>query len=189
VGVAAGGLFVLGANVVAEVFADLRQSFVTTLFLACAPIGYAVSQIAGPALGSAFDWQAPFIAYPAIATGDYALFAATRPSSIRTGDPISLRDFRLALRNQAVLLVSLVRFCSYVLYIFLNSWMLTYAADRLHLALEQTGTIAALLPAVGIVARPADGSSKRSRGGPTFLIHIGIGLLVATPDSKPVGVE
>jgi MFS family permease len=156
-GVAAGGLFVLGANIVAEVFEGRRQGFMTTLFLASAPLGFAVSQIAGPMLGERFGWQAPFIAYPALAFVGYLLFRASRPSAIRTGEPISLDAFRLALRNRSVLLVSFAGFCSYVLYIFLNSWMPTYASEQLPITLGQAGTIAALLPAVGIVARPAGG--------------------------------
>jgi predicted MFS family arabinose efflux permease len=156
-GLAAGGLFVLGTNVVAEVFAGPRQGFVTTLFLASAPVGFAVSQIAGPALGAAFGWEAPFIAYPGVALIGYLLFVAARPAPIRTGDPISLSAFRTALGNRPVLLVSLAGFCSYTLYIFLNSWMPTYAAEQLPITLRQAGTIAALLPAVGIVARPAGG--------------------------------
>ncbi|WP_336135195.1 MFS transporter [Natronomonas amylolytica] len=156
-GLAAGGLFVLGANVVAEVFAGRRQGFVTTLFLASAPVGFAVSQVGGPPLGEAFGWQAPFIAYPALAAVGSLLFFASQPAAIRTGDPISLRDFRLALGNRAVLLVSFAGFCSYMLYIFLNSWMPTYAAEQLPMTLGEAGTVAALLPAVGVLARPAGG--------------------------------
>lgn len=156
-GLAAGGVFVLGANVVAEVFAGSRQGFVTTLFIASAPVGFALSQIGGPALGEAFGWEAPFIVYPGVAVVGYALFRLSRPSPIRTGEPLSVEDFRLAFRNRAVLLVSVAGFCSYVLYIFLNSWMPTFAAEQLPVTLEQAGIVAALLPAVGIVARPVGG--------------------------------
>lgn len=156
-GLAAGGLFVLGANIVAEVFAGSRQGFVTTLFVASAPVGFAVSQIAGPALGTAFGWGAPFVAYPALAAVGYLLFRLSRPSAIRTGERISYQEFRLAVKNRSVLLVSVAGFCSYTLYIFLNSWMPTYAAEQLPVTLEQAGAVAALLPAVGVVARPAGG--------------------------------
>lgn len=156
-GLAAGGLFVLGANVVAEVFAGDRQGFVTTLFVASAPVGFAVSQVGGPPLGARFGWGAPFVAYPALAALGYLVFRLSRPAAIRTGDRISLREFRLAFRNRGVVLVSMAGFCSYVLYIFLNSWMPTYAAERLPVTLEQAGAVTALLPAVGVVARPAGG--------------------------------
>lgn len=156
-GLAAGGLFVLGANVVAEVFAGRRQGFVTTLFIASAPVGFALSQLAGPALGTRFGWAAPFVAYPAVAGVGYLVFRLSRPAAIRTGERISLEEFRLALLNRSVLLISFAGFCTYVLYIFLNSWMPTYAAEQLPVTLEQAGAVTALLPAVGVVARPAGG--------------------------------
>lgn len=156
-GLAAGGLFVLGANIVAEVFAGRRQGFVTTLFLASAPVGFAVSQVVGPRLGAAFGWQAPFVAYPALAALGYLLFRLSRPAAIRTGERISLAEFRRVLRNRSVLLVSMAGFCSYTLYVFLNSWMPTYAAEQLPVTLEQAGAVSALLPTVGVVARPAGG--------------------------------
>lgn len=156
-GLAAGALFVLGANVVAEVFAGHRQGFVTSLFIASAPVGFAVSQIAGPLLGDMFGWQAPFIAYPVISVLGYVVFQLSRPSAIRTGERVSPRKFRAAFQNRAVLLVSVSGFCSYLLYTFLNSWMPTYAASQLPLTLEQAGAVAALLPAVGVGARPAGG--------------------------------
>jgi MFS family permease len=156
-GLAAGGLFVLGTNVVSRVFAGRRQGFVTTLFVASAPVGFAVSQVAGPALATAYGWTAPFVAYPLIAVVGYLLFRLARPAPIRTGDPITVAEFGTALRNRAVLLVSFAGFCSYMVYIFLNSWMPTYATDTLPLTLQQAGAVTALLPAVGIVARPTGG--------------------------------
>ena len=156
-GLAAGGLFVLGTNVVAEVFAGQRQGFVTTLFISSAPVGFAVSQIAGPSLGAAFGWEAPFIAYPLVATLGYVVFRLSRPSAIRSGQPISVQEFRAAFHNRAVLLVATAGCCSYLLYIFLNSWMPTYAAAELPLTLSQAGAVTALLPAVGVIARPTGG--------------------------------
>lgn len=85
------------------------------------------------------------------------MFRLSRPSAIRTDERVSFREFRAAFRNRAVLLVSVAGFCSYVLYIFPNSWMPTYAAAQLSLTLEQAGAVTALLPAVGVVARPAGG--------------------------------
>lgn len=156
-GLAAGGLFVLGANVVAEVFAGPRQGFVTTLFVSSAPVGFAISQLVGPLLGTTFGWTAPFVAYPALAGVGYLLFLLSRPTVIRTGEKMTRRGFERALRNRSVLMISLAGFCSYVLYIFLNSWMPTYAAEQLPVTLSQAGAVTALLPAVGVVARPVGG--------------------------------
>jgi predicted MFS family arabinose efflux permease len=156
-GLAAGGVFVLGTNIVAEVFAGPRQGFLTTVFLASAPLGFATSQVFGPLLGEAFSWRAPFVAYPVLAVAGYLSFRLARPAAIRTGERISSEAFRLALRDRSIWLVSLAGFCSYVLYIFLNSWMPTYADEQLPITLAQAGAVTALLPAVGILARPAGG--------------------------------
>jgi nitrate/nitrite transporter NarK len=179
-GLAAGGLFVLGTNVVAEVFAGRRQGFVTTLFLASAPVGFAVSQIGGPALGTAFGWTVPFVVYPALAAAGCVLFVLSRPAAIRTGERISAAEFRIAVRNRSVLLVSLAGFCSYTLYIFLNSWMPTYAAEQLPMTLEQAGAVVALLPAVGVVARPTGGWLSDRLGHRRRVVVIA-SLLVALP--------
>jgi MFS family permease len=156
-GLAGGALFVLGANVVAQVFSGPRQGFVTTVFIASAPLGFAVSQFGGPLLAETFGWEGVFVAYPLIAAAGYLVFRLSRPGPIRTGERITLREFGVAIRNRSVLLVSLSGFCSYVLYIFLNSWMPTYATERLPLSLGEAGAITALLPAVGMVARPIGG--------------------------------
>lgn len=156
-GIAGGAVFVLGANVVAQVFAGSRQGFVTTVFISSAPLGFAISQFGGPVLAESFGWTAVFVAYPLVSALGYLVFRLSRPTAIRTGERITLREFGHALRNRAVLLVSLSGFCSYVLYIFLNSWMPTYATERLPLTLGEAGAITALLPAVGMVARPVGG--------------------------------
>ncbi|WP_408958940.1 nitrate/nitrite transporter [Natrinema sp. 74] len=156
-GLAGGAVFVLGTNVVAQVFAGKRQGVVTTVFIASAPLGFAISQFGGPLLADAFGWRTAFVAYPLVSAVGYLVFRLSRPPAIRTGDRITPREFGHALRNRAVLLVSFSGFCSYLLYIFMNSWMPTYATERLPLSLGEAGAITALLPAVGMVARPVGG--------------------------------
>jgi sugar phosphate permease len=92
-----------------------------------------------------------------LAVAGYLSFRLARPAAIKTGERISSEAFRLALRDRSIWLVSLAGFCSYVLYIFLNSWMPTYADEQLPITLAQAGAVTALLPAVGILARPAGG--------------------------------
>ncbi|MFB6178223.1 MAG: nitrate/nitrite transporter [Halorientalis sp.] len=156
-GLGAGGLFVVSTNVVADVFAGRRQGFLTTLLLASAPVGYALSQFGGPPLGAGVGWAAPFLVGPLLAALGLVVFVLSRPAPIRSGDRITVRQFRLALGNRAVLLVSAAGFCSYLLYIFLNAWMPSYAAARLPMTLPQAGAVSALLPAMGVIARPAGG--------------------------------
>ena len=179
-GLAAGGLFVLGTNIISRVFAGQRQGFITTLFVASAPTGFAISQFVGPVLATAYGWAAPFVAYPLVAVLGYLVFQLTRPAAIRTGEPISIQEFGRALRNRGVLLVSFTGFCSYMVYIFLNSWMPTYATEILPLTLQQAGAVTALLPAVGIVARPTGGWLSDRLGYRRRLIVV-LSLLCALP--------
>jgi len=71
------------------VFAGDRQGVVTTVFIASAPLGFAISQFGGPILADAFGWKAVFVAYPLLSALGYIVFRLSRPSAIRTGDQIS----------------------------------------------------------------------------------------------------
>ncbi|MFC6765178.1 MFS transporter [Natrinema soli] len=156
-GIAGGALFVLSTNVVAQVYSGPRQGFVTTVFIASAPLGFAISQFGGPIVASVFGWATVFIVSPLLSAVGYLVFRLSQPTSIQTGDQITFSEFGDALRNRSVLLVSLSGFCSYLLYIFMNSWMPTYATERLPLSLGEAGAITAILPAIGMVARPVGG--------------------------------
>ncbi|WP_226043259.1 MFS transporter [Natrinema sp. DC36] len=156
-GVAAGVLFVLGTNVVSQLFAGRNQGFMMTVFIASAPVGFAFSQFSGPPVAAAFGWEATFLTYPLLAAAGFVLFRLSWSTPIQSGDPISLAQFGMALRNRSVLVVSVSAFCSYMLYIFFNSWMPTYATEVLPLTLVQAGAVTSLLPAVGVVARPVGG--------------------------------
>lgn len=156
-GVAAGVIFVLGTNIVGELFAGRRQGFVTTVFIASAPLGFALSQFGGPVVAGAASWKTSFLMYPLLATVGLAVLLLAWSSPIRTGERLTLSEFRRALGNRSVLAVSVSAFCSYMLYIFFNSWMPTYATEILPLTLAEAGAVTSLLPAVGIVARPVGG--------------------------------
>lgn len=179
-GTAAGALFVLGANIVSQVFAGSRQGFVTTVYIASAPLGFAISQFAGPPIASTFGWRTVFIVYPVLSFLGFTIFWLSRPRPIRSGGAISIREFGLALRNPSVILVSISGFCSYALYIFMNSWMPTYATESLPVSLNEAGAITALLPAIGLVARPVGGWLSDSLGYRRRLIVI-VSLLFAFP--------
>lgn len=156
-GLAAGLLFVLGTNIVGHLFAGVRQGLIVTLYVASAPVGFAVSQFAGPLLAARFGWEASLAIYAFMALVALALFVVAWSTPIRTGEPLTLPEFKQAVRNRSVLLVAVSAFCSYMFYIFFNSWMPTYATEYLPLTLSEAGAITSLLPAVGLVARPAGG--------------------------------
>lgn len=121
-----------------------------------------------------------FIAYPLLSFVGGALFWHSRPRPLNSGDAISIYEFGQALRNSSIILVSISGFCSYMLYIFMNSWMPTYAAESLSVSLNEAGAISALLPAVGLVVRPVGGWLSDYVGYRRRLIVI-ISLLFALP--------
>jgi MFS family permease len=156
-GLGAGLLFVLGTNIVGHLFTGVRQGLIVTLYIASAPVGFAVSQFGSPILAARFGWRASFIVYSFVTVIALALFLIAWSTPIRIGEPLTLVEFRQALGNSSVLIVAVSAFCSYMFYIFFNSWMPTYATEFLPMTLAEAGAVTSLLPAVGIVARPVGG--------------------------------
>lgn len=156
-GLAAGLLFVLGTNIVGHLFAGVRQGLIVTLYIASAPVGFAVSQFAGPVLAAWFGWQASFAVYPLLAAIALGLFVLAWSTPIITGEPLTFLEFKQALGNRSVLVVAVSAFCSYMVYIFFNSWMPTYATEFLPFTLAEAGAVTSLLPAIGLIARPVGG--------------------------------
>lgn len=179
-GVAGGVLFVLGTNVVSQLFAGQKQGFVMTVFIASAPVGFALSQFSGPPVAGDFGWEVAFLTYPLLSAVGFVLFSLSWSTPIKSGDPISLAQFGDALRNRSVLIVSISAFCSYMLYIFFNSWMPTYATEVLPLTLTQAGTVTSLLPAVGVIARPFGGWVSDALGHRRRVV-VAASLLFALP--------
>jgi nitrate/nitrite transporter NarK len=83
-------------------------------------------------------------------------------------------------------LVGLSAFAAYALYLFLNTWLPTYGREVLSLPLPVAGLVTALVPLVGIVARPGGGWLSGRLGGrrrpvPAGGLLLGLVLLVAVP--------
>jgi nitrate/nitrite transporter NarK len=155
--VAGGFVFTMGANVVGHVFPPETQGRATSVFITSAPVGFALAQAASPLVATAIGLRAVLLAYVAIAAVGYLCFLLVTPKPVRSGGEFALADIRRALTNRAVLLVALSAFCAYALYLFLNSWMPTYGAEVLSIPLAGAGAVTALVPVVGIVARPTGG--------------------------------
>jgi len=155
-GVAGGALFVLGTNVVAQVFSGPRQGFVTTVFIASAPLGFAISQFGGPIIASAFGWAAVFVAYPLLSVIGYLVFRLATD-----GDSVRRSDHARRVRARATEPLGPARLGLRVLFVpplYLHELVDADLRDgRLPLSLGEAGAITALLPAVGMVARPVGG--------------------------------
>jgi predicted MFS family arabinose efflux permease len=155
-GVAAAFTWTANANVVGQSFPASSRALATSLFVTSAPAGFALAQFAGPRLAALAGWRAFFLVYPLVTLAGLPLFLWAA-SPVRTGTPISARDFLATLRNPAVLFVSLSSFCAYSLFIFFNSWMPAYATEQLSTDLAAAGAATALVSVSGVLARPVGG--------------------------------
>lgn len=156
-GLMVGLTFTLSANVVGYVFPADKRGTATSLFVASAPSGFAIAQLSSPIITAWAGWRMVFTVWAGVAVVGYGLFRVATPVPIRSGEPLSATEFVRTVRNPAILLIAGAAFCSHALYFFLNSWMPTYANEVLAISLAGAGAVTALVPFVGIVARPGGG--------------------------------
>ncbi|MFB6206502.1 MAG: MFS transporter [Haloglomus sp.] len=177
-GTAAAALWTANANIVGQAFPVERRAVGTSLFVTSAPAGVTLAQAAGPPLAAAFGWRSVLIAYPLVTVCGLPLFAATLRTPVRNEAQLSLSAFATALADRQILAVSVSSFCAYSLFVFFNSWMPTYATDVLRVDLGTAGVLAALVPAMGLAARPGGGWLSDRLGGRRRPVIIGAFLLV-----------
>jgi nitrate/nitrite transporter NarK len=171
-------LWTTGANVVDRSFPASKRAVGTGLFIASAPAGVSLAQFAGPLIATAAGWRATLLVYPTVtAVGLPFLYVLLR-DPVRNESQLELGTFLAALRNRTVLLVSVSSFCAYSLFVFFNSWMPTYGTDVVSLDLATAGAMTALVPAMGLLARPGGGWLSDRIGGRRRPVLVGTFLLV-----------
>jgi MFS family permease len=171
-------LWTTGANVVDRSFPASRRAVGTGLFIASAPAGVTLAQFAGPLIAAAAGWRATLLVYPTVtAVGLPFLYLLLR-DPVRNEGRLELAAFAAALRNRTVLLVSVSSFCAYSLFVFFNSWMPTYGTDVVSLDLATAGALTAIVPAMGLLARPGGGWLSDRIGGRRRPVLAGTFLLV-----------
>jgi len=156
-GLAGGFVFTMGANVVGHVFPAATQGRATSVFITSAPVGFGLAQAGSPLVAASIGVRAVLLSYVAIAAVGYLLFLAVTPDPVRSEGEFAFADVRTALTDRSVLFVAFSGFCAYALYLFLNSWMPTYGTEVLAIPLAGAGAVTALVPVVGIAARPTGG--------------------------------
>ena len=171
-------LWTTNANVVDRSFPVAKRAVGTGLFIASAPAGVTLAQFAGPHVAAAFGWRATLLAYPAVTAVGLPAFYLLLSEPVRNESRLELRGFLAALRNRTVLLVSASSFCAYSLFVFFNAWMPTYATDVVSLDLATAGAMTALVPAMGLLARPGGGWLSDRIGGRRRPVLVGTFLLV-----------
>ncbi len=184
-------LWTANTNIVNRVFGEHRRALGTSLFVASGPAGQAIAQFGSPLIAGAAGWQTVFFVYPFIVIAGLLGLFVVRRTPVRSDSRISLGEFSTALRNPAVLSVSMAAACAYALFVFFSSWMPTYATEVLSINLAAAGAATALVPFTGILSRPGGGwLSDRfgGRRGPVVIASFVLSLpviaaisLVATP--------
>lgn len=161
--VAGAGMFVLWVvciNVASSTFPAGRRATATSIIISGYPAGYALGQLGAPRLAGLVGWPGVFPVFGGAVLGSSILFylAVGRVSRFRDASaPITWAAFKRVLTNPNVWTVVLVTVLGYSLYMVFNSWMPTYISQQFDVSLADSGTIVALFPAVGILARPLGG--------------------------------
>jgi MFS family permease len=150
-------LWTANANVVNRVFDGRRRAVATSAFVAGAPAGLAFAQFAGPLVAEAASWRAALVAYPLVVLLGFPVLYLVVSDPVRSGSRISVGQFVGTLRDPAILRLSAASACAYALFVFLNSWMPTYATEVLSIDLAAAGAATSLVALSGVVARPGGG--------------------------------
>ncbi|WP_435195654.1 MFS transporter [Natronomonas sp. EA1] len=177
-GVTAVFLWTANANIVGQSFPVDRRAVGTSLFVTSAPAGVTLAQAAGPALEPLVGWQGVVAGYAAVAVCGLPLFVWALDGPVRNESALSLAGFRRALGDRRVLAIALSSFCAYSLFVLFNSWMPTYATEVVGVDAGAAGALAALLPAMGLFARPGGGWLSDRLGGRRRPVIVGAFLLV-----------
>ncbi|WP_332898284.1 MFS transporter [Haladaptatus sp. CMSO5] len=164
-GITAVFLWTANANIVSQSFPQSHRALGTSLFVASAPAGVTLAQAAGPTLEPLLGWRGVVAVYAVVTLCGLPLFVWALDEPVRNSSVLSVSKFVAALGNRRVLAIAVSSFCAYSLFVFLNSWMPTYATEVIGVDIATAGALAALVPAMGLVARPGGGWLSDHIGG------------------------
>ena len=158
-------LWTANANIVAQSFPQARRAVGTSLVVTSAPAGATLAQVAGPPLQTVVGWRGVVAAYAVVTIAGVVPFVWALDDPIRNESALSLSGFATALSDKRVLAIATSSFCAYSLFVFFNSWMPTYAAEAVSVDLATAGVLSAIVPAMGLLARPGGGWLSDRLGG------------------------
>lgn len=159
-GVAIGGIWTAGSNLVGRTFHSSRAGTALGLFTTSAPAGLAVGQLFGPRVADAAGWPVAVGLFGVAALGGFALFALAHGRTDPVDAPAAtsaFRNVRAALSEPAVRYGCAFGFAAYSLFLIFNSWLPTYLSQDLGVSLATGGVVVAVFPAMGVVSRAAGG--------------------------------
>jgi MFS family permease len=177
-GITAVFLWTANANIVAQSFPAARRAVGTSLFVTSAPAGVTIAQAVGPPLESLVGWQWVVAGYALITVAGVPPFVRALDTPVRNEAALSPAKFAAALGDRRVLAIAASSFCAYSLFVFFNSWMPTYATEVIRVDSGTAGALAALLPAMGLAARPGGGWLSDRIGGRRRPVIVAAFLLV-----------
>jgi predicted MFS family arabinose efflux permease len=177
-GTAAVFLWTANAGIVDRAFPESSRAVGTGVFIASAPAGVGLAQLGGPLVADAFGWRATLLAYPLVTLLGLPVFYTLLREPVRNESRLAPSAFLAALRDRTVLLVSASSFCAYSLFVFFNSWLPTYGTDVVGLDLATAGALTALVPGMGLLARPGGGWLSDRIGRRRRPVLVGTFLLV-----------
>lgn len=158
-------VFVGSITILGQVLPERRRAVGLSIYIASPPTGLALAQFFSPRIAATFGWRGAVVTWMLVSLAGLAVAAALLDRPILAAEPVMLAEFRAALVDPAVLLVSLASFCTYAIWTFLNTWMPSYGTDVLGIDLAAAGAATALVPLAGIVARPGGGWLSERLGG------------------------
>jgi len=155
-----------GVTVIGGAFDEGRRATAVGAFTAASPAGFALGHLSGPLVAGA-DWTGVFAVYGLLAVVPFSAFRVSSRPTGRRDSPAGTRDGPVGgrpgslgrvLGNRTVLALSATTFAVMSVYVFLNSWMPTYLAERLGASLAAGGVVVAVLPAMGTLSRTGGGA-------------------------------
>jgi nitrate/nitrite transporter NarK len=160
-GVAVGVIWTASTNLIGGAVSAANRSTAIGVFLTSAPAGFALGQLTTPTLASVFGWPATLLVMSggAIVAFVTITFSIAGLSVDATSNTASMRaNMGTVLSSPAVRYGCIIAFAVYSYYLFMNSWLPSYLAAEFGTTPALSGILAAVFPAMGILARPAGGA-------------------------------
>lgn len=172
-----------GIDIVSEAVRADRRATAVGVFTASGPVGFALGQGTGPVVAAQFGWPAVLVAFNALAVVGLVVFWPTSRGlgRVQSGGPPSLAEFGTVFRNRGVWLVAGLGFLAYSLYLLVNTWAPSFLTEEVGMSLGTAGLLAALFPAVGILARISGGALSDFLFGGRRRPVVLLSFVVATP--------
>ncbi|HEV8594880.1 MAG TPA: MFS transporter [Thermoplasmata archaeon] len=134
------------------------------LFLSAPPAGVAIGNLLSPSIAAHIGWPWVLVAFNLPLLALVPLFLLTAKGfPARRMESFTIRDFLAAFRSRELWKVGLVFAASYAAYIFYSSWSTTYLVRGGIVSPVLVGILAAMIPAAGILSRPAGGYLAETR--------------------------